>query len=175
MRLFTYAPVLALASIATAAPAAQDPQSAGDLAPAKLQTNANENASAAPEAYTEAYLHDIASSNQDQGFWSTFTDGRNKVIRGRLLRGIDNSNQDQGIWSAVRDGPSRIFRDRLLHGGDRLLRGGDSTVIDDRLPAASRGRVIRGRLLAGDGIPRIAAASSALKAPSKTPSKSGRK
>ncbi|KAJ1960850.1 hypothetical protein GGI12_003576 [Dipsacomyces acuminosporus] len=68
MRFFAYAPALALASIAAAAPVAQVSQPAGDNAPVKLQLGATENAPAAPHALNDQNPAGVDNSNQDQFF-----------------------------------------------------------------------------------------------------------
>ncbi|KAJ1961162.1 hypothetical protein GGI12_003403 [Dipsacomyces acuminosporus] len=70
MRFFAYAPALALASIAAAAPVAQVSESASDLAPVKLQLNATENKPAAPNALNEQNPSGVDNANQDQGIFS---------------------------------------------------------------------------------------------------------
>ncbi|KAJ1957552.1 hypothetical protein GGI12_004998, partial [Dipsacomyces acuminosporus] len=68
MRFFTYAPVIALAAIAAAAPIPQASETAQDLTPVKLNIGAKENAPppAVPQVINEGDLGGVDNSNKDQ-------------------------------------------------------------------------------------------------------------
>ncbi|KAJ1962382.1 hypothetical protein GGI12_002684 [Dipsacomyces acuminosporus] len=102
MRFFAYAPALALASIAAAAPVAQVSQPAGDNAPVKLQLGATENAPAAPHALSYQSPAGVDNSNQDQGIWSDVIS-----IGGNLLSGLFGNKSSSSSSSSSSKGNSR--------------------------------------------------------------------